>query len=110
MGILGVVLAVAIISIHASDVTGKTKCSLSFFTLFLVFNSCYYSTKIIELKSKNKTYYYCSEKTFFLTHLNYPLNIGASSDRPLRGKNKKFSTPKFSIIYICNFISLIFLN
>ena len=65
MGILGVVLAVAIISIHASDVTGKTKCSLSFFTLFQVFNSGYYSTKIIELKSKNKTYYYCSEKNFF---------------------------------------------
>ena len=71
MGILGVVLAVAIISIHASDVTGKTKCSLSFFTLFQVFNSCYYSTKIIELKSKNKTYYYCSEKNFFFNTFKF---------------------------------------
>ena len=72
MGILGVVLAVAIISIHASDVTGKTKCSLSFFTLFQVFNSCYYSTKIkAELKSKNKTYYYCSEKNFFFNTFKF---------------------------------------
>lgn len=82
-----------------------------------MFNSCYHSTKI-RAECKNKTYYYCSKfrkslgylaikkKTHFLTHLNFPFILGASSDRSLSGKNKKLIQSIFVIICISNIYEL----